>query len=129
MKAIRNYVFFRVLFCCIFFLTIFSSPLMIIPLDFEWLEVSKINNELISIDPKSIKYKNRGFLTVIAKYSEIDSDMHTVTNNDTFLMAIDCGRRLYNKFPANTDLKQVKNWKNPINNKLLKKTIIASCSY
>ena len=129
MNAFRNHVFMRFLFCGIFFLMLFYSPHRILSVDIEWLEVSKTNNELISIAPKSIKYNNRGFLTVIAKHSEIDLEMQTVTNNDTFLMAIDCKNRLFNKFPVNADLKEVKNWETPINNKLIKKTIINSCSY
>ncbi len=95
----------------------------------EWLEVSKTENELLSINPKSIKYNNKGLLSVMVKHSGIDPENQTVINDDTFLMAIDCENRLFNKFPANADLKQVKNWENPINNKLIKKTIINSCSY
>ena len=44
-------------------------------------------------------------------------------------MAIDCENRLFSKFPVNTNLKQVKNWEDPINNKLIKKAIMNSCSY
>ncbi len=95
----------------------------------EWVEVSKTDNELLSINPKSIKYNNQGFLSVMAKHSEINPGDQTVIIDDIFLMAIDCENRLFNKFPANADLKQVKNWAKPINNKLIKKTIINSCSY
>ncbi|WP_269610612.1 hypothetical protein [Prochlorococcus marinus] len=108
---------------------LFSSSFKTFAEEIEWLEVSKTNNELLSINPNSIKYNNKGFLSVIAKHSVIDSDDQTVINDDPFLMAIDCENRLFSKFPANADLKQVKNWENPINNKLIKKTIINSCSY
>ena len=129
MINIRNYIYQGLLICCIFFLIFFSSSFKIFADEIEWLEVSKTNNELLSINPNSIKYNNKGFLSVIAKYSEIDPDHQTVINNESFLMAIDCENRLFSKFPANADLKQVKNWENPINNKLIKKTIINSCSY
>ena len=102
---------------------------MIFADEIEWLEVSKTNNELLSINPNSIKYNKKGFLSVIAKRSVIDPDDQTVMNNDPFLIAIDCENRLFSKFPANADFKQVKNWENPINDKLIKKTIINSCSY
>ena len=128
MIALRKYGQ-GLLICCIFFLILFFSPFKIFADEIEWLDVSKTNNELISINPNSIKYNNKGFLSVIAKHSEIDSDDQTVMNNDSFLMAIDCENRLFSKFPVNADLKQVKNWENPINNKLIKKTIIISCSY
>ena len=95
----------------------------------EWLDVSEIENELLSINPNSIKYNNKGLLLVIAKHSEIDSDGQTVINDDPFLLAIDCDNRLFSEFPANADIKQVKNWETPINNKLIKTTIINSCSY
>ena len=117
------------LFFCIFFLIVLSSSFKIFADEIEWLEVSKTNNELLSIEPKSIKYNNKGFLSVIAKHSEIDPDDQNIKNHDPFLMAIDCENRLFNKFPVNADLKQVENWENPINNKLIKKTIVNSCSY
>ena len=102
---------------------------MIFADDIEWIEVSKTNNEILSINPNSIKYNNKGFLSVIAKHSEIDPGNQTFITNEHFLMAIDCENRLFSKFPANAELKQVKNWENPINDKLIKTTIINSCSY
>ena len=129
MIPLRNYILKGFLICCIFFLIFFSSSFKIFADEIEWLEVSKTKNELLSIDPNSIKYNNKGFLSVIAKLSEINTDDQTFINNEPFLMAIDCDNRLFSKFPANADLKQVKNWENPINNKLIKKTIINSCSY
>ena len=129
MIVLPNFIDKGVLISCILFLIFFSSPFKIFADEIEWVEVSKTNNELIFINPNSIKYNNKGFLSVIANYSEIDPEDQTVLNNQPFLMAIDCENRLFSKFPANADLKQVKNWENPINNKLIKKTIINSCSY
>ena len=94
-----------------------------------WIEVSKINNELVFIDPNSIKYNNKGFLSVITKYSQINPEDLKIENSDSFLMAIDCNNRLFSKLPVNGELKQVKNWQNPIDNKLIKNTIVNSCSY
>ena len=129
MITLRNCIYQALLICCIFFLIFFSSSIKIFAEEINWLEVSKTNNELLSINPNSIKYNNKGFLSVIAKQSEIDPYNQTVINKEPFLMAIDCENRLFSKFPANADLKQVKNWENSINNKLIKKTIINSCSY
>ena len=129
MITLRNFIHQGLMFCFIFSLIYFSSSFKLFAEEIEWLEVSKTNNELLSINPDSIKYNNKGFLSVLAKYSEVDPDDQTVFNKDSFLMAIDCEKRLFSKFPVNADLKQVKNWENPINNKLIKKTIINSCSY
>ncbi len=129
MILLRNYTHQVLLYCCIFFLIFFSFSFRISAEEIEWVEVSKTNNESLSINPNSIKYNNQGFLSVIAKHSEIDQHDQTIINDDPFLMAIDCENRLFNKFPVNTDLKKVKNWDNPINNKLIKKSIINSCSY
>ena len=129
MIALQNYMYKGLLICCVFFLIFFSSSFKISAGEFEWVEVSKTNNELLSINPNSIKYNNKGFLSVIAKHADIDPNDQTVINDEAFLMAIDCKNRLFSKFPANADLKQVKSWENPINNKLFKKTIINSCSY
>ena len=129
MIGLRNYILLGLLFFCIFLLIFSSSSFKVFANEIEWLEVSKTNNELLSINPNSIKYNNKGFLSVIAQHSDIDPDDQSVINDDPFLMAIDCENRLFSKFPANADLKQVKNWENPINNKLIKKAIIHSCSY
>ncbi len=129
MIALRNYIQQGFLICCIFFLIFLSSSFSIFADEIEWLEVSKTNNELLSIEPNSIKYNNKGFLSVIAKYSQVDPEDQTFVDKEPFLIAIDCENRLFSKFPANADLKHVKNWENPINNKLIKKTIIISCSY
>jgi len=129
MIPFRNYIQLGLSVCCIFFLILFSFSFSIFADEIEWLEVSKINNELLSIEPNSIKYNNKGFLSVIAKHSQIDPDDQTVMDDEPFLMAIDCENRIFSKFPANVDLNHIKNWENPINNKLIKKTIINSCSY
>ena len=129
MNAIRNHLFIRFLFICFLLFMFLSFPLEMFSIEVEWLEVSMTNNEIISIDPKSIKYNNKGFLTVMVKHSDIVQGKQAVINEDTFLMAIDCQKRLFSKFTSNADLTQVKNWKNPINNKLIKKLIINSCSY
>ena len=129
MIDIRDYIHQGLIFSVIFFLIFFSSSFRIFADEIEWIEVAKTNNELLYINPKSIKYNNQGVLSVIAKHSEIDPDDKIVINDDLFLIAIDCENRLFNKFPVNSDLKQVKNWENPINNKLIKKAIINSCTY
>tara|TARA_B100000945_G_scaffold225954_1_gene182797 strand:+ start:195 stop:584 length:390 start_codon:yes stop_codon:yes gene_type:complete len=129
MINLRNCIHHGLLFCCICSLIFCSFSFKIFAEEIEWLEVSKVNNELLSINPSSIKYNNKGFLSVIAKHSKIDPNDQSIINDDPFLMAIDCENRLFSKFPTNADFKQVKNWKNPINDKLIKKSIINSCSY
>ena len=128
MIALRYYIQHGLLFCCIFFVIFFYSSMLFAD-EVEWVEVAETDNELLSINPNSIKYNNKGFLSVIAKHSDIDPDDQTLINSESFLMAIDCENRLFSKFPANADIRQVKNWENPINNKLIKKTIINSCSF
>ena len=129
MGNIRHFIKQLFVFSFIFLLVFFSSSFKLSADDIEWLEVSKADNELMSINPSSIKYNNKGFLSVIARYSEIDSSDQSIINSDSFLMAIDCDNRLFSKFPVNTEPKQVQNWETPTNNKLIKKTIINSCSF
>ena len=129
MIAQTNYVK-QVLLCCgIIFIMFFSYCFKLSAGEIEWIEVSKADNEFIFIDPKSINYDNRGFLSVMTKYSELNPEDQNIINTASYLMAIDCEKRLFSKFPADSDPPEVKNWVNPINNKLIKKTIINSCSY
>ena len=125
----QNYIKQLLSFSFAIVLTVFSFSLMLSAKEIKWLEVSKTNNEVIFIDPSSINYDNRGFLSVITKQSEIDPEDQEILNTDSYLMAIDCDNRLYSRLPVTGDIKQVKNWKIPLNNKLIKKTIINSCSY
>jgi hypothetical protein len=97
--------------------------------EIDWIEVDKTTNGIQFIDSNSIKYNNRGFLSVLTKYSEINPDDQTIVSTNSYLMAIDCENRLFSKLPVNGRLDQVKNWDKPINDKLIKKTIINSCSY
>ena len=129
MITLRNYVK-QVLICCgIIFLMFFSYSFKLSADEIEWIEVSKASNEFIFIDPNSINYDNRGFLSVMTKYSEVNPEDQNIINTASYLMAIDCENRLFSKLPVNGEIKQVKNWENPINDKLIKKTIMNSCSY
>ena len=124
-----NYVK-QVLLCfAIIFLMFFSYCFKLSADEIEWIEVSKAANEVIFIEPNTINYDNRGFLSVMTKYSEVNPEDQNIINTASYLMAIDCENRLFSKLPVNGEIKQVKNWENPINDKLIKKTIMNSCSY
>ncbi len=127
--TLRNGLKQRLIFCFVSLLIVFSTSFMLFAEEINWLEVSRIENELVFIDPNSIKYNNKGILSVITKYSTINPEDQKIINTDSYLMAIDCGNRLFSRLPVNAELKHVKNWENPINNKLIKKTILNSCSY
>ena len=115
--------------CFISFILLFSSFIKLYAEELDWIEVAHINSEKQYIDPHSIKYNNRGLLSVMTKYSEVNSEDQKITNSNSYLMAIDCENRLFSKLPVNGDLKQVKSWETPMKNKLIKKTIISTCSY
>ena len=124
-KFIKHSLIFFIFSCLIFF----SSFTKLSAEEINWVEVGKSNNGIQFIDTNSIKYNNRGFLSVLTKYSEINPDDQIVISTNSYLMAIDCENRLYSKFPVNAEFKQVKDWLVPTNDKLIKKTIIKSCSY
>ena len=125
----RNCIKQLFLCCGIVFLIFLSSSFKLSAEKIEWIEVSRTDNELMFIDPHTISYDNRGFLSVISKYSEVNPEDNNIINTDSYLMAIDCGNRLFSKLPVNGEIKQVKNWEKPLNNRLIKKTILNSCSY
>ena len=115
--------------CFSSFLIFLSGFMMLLADEINWVEVAKTNNQIQSIDVNSIKYNNEGFLSVLMKYSETNPADQEIKNTNTFLMAIDCENRLFSKLPVNGELKQVKKWIKPIDDKLIKTTIINSCFY
>tara|TARA_B100000700_G_scaffold305585_1_gene379752 strand:- start:10879 stop:11175 length:297 start_codon:yes stop_codon:yes gene_type:complete len=94
-----------------------------------WTEVANTNNKIQFIDINTIKYNNKGLLSVMTKYSEVNSNDQNDINTSSYLMAIDCEKRLFSRLPSNGDINQVKNWTNPIDDKLIKQTILTTCSY
>ena len=129
MVSSAKYLQNLLILCLSFFLIFFSGFMMLFADEINWVEVAKINNQIQSIDVNSIKYNNEGFLSVLMKYSETDPVDQEIINTNTFLMAIDCENRLFSKLPVNTELKQVNKWNKPIDDKLMKTTIINSCLY
>ena len=115
--------------CFSSFLIFLSSSMMLFADEINWIEVANLNNQIQSIDVNSIKYNNDGFLSVLIKYSETNPADQEIINTNTYLMAIDCENRLFSQLPVNGELKQVKKWIKPVDDKLIKTTIINSCSY
>ena len=107
----------------------FTSFIPLYAEDLNWIEVASTQNKIQSIDVASIKYNSNGFLSVVTKYSQIDPIDQSVINTNSYLMAIDCENRLFSKLPIDGDSKQVKTWSKPIDDKLIKKTIVNSCLY
>ncbi len=129
MRFYRKYIKQVLIVCILSFMIFFSSDIKLFAEEINWIQVDKTNIGIQFIDPNSIKYNNKGFLSVLTKYSEISPDNQAVIATNSYLMAVDCENRLFSKLPVNGDLKQVKTWEQPTNNKLIKKTIINSCSY
>ena len=120
----------QVLFLSLFsFLIFFPCFSKLFAEEINWTLVAKTDNEIQYIDINSINYNSNGLLSVMTKYNEIDPDNQTILNTNSFLMAIDCDNRLFSKLPLNGEIKQIKHWNKPINDKLIKKTILNSCSY
>ena len=118
------------IFVCFLSLLLFlSSYTKLSAAEVNWIQVAEINNKIEFIDTNSIKYDNKGLLSVLIKTSEInENDQNTIITN-SYLMAVDCQNRVFGKLPINGQPKQVKKWQKPDNDKLIKQTIISSCSY
>jgi len=129
MFSSAKYLQSLLILCFSSFLIFFSGFMMLFADEINWVEVANINNQIQSIDVNSIKYNNEGFLSVLMKYSETNPADQEIENSNTYLMAIDCENRLFSKLPVNGELKQVKKWIKPIDDKLMKTTIINSCFY
>tara|TARA_B100001250_G_C19270121_1_gene558705 strand:+ start:199 stop:588 length:390 start_codon:yes stop_codon:yes gene_type:complete len=129
MMNLKKHIIKLLIFCLASLLIFFSSFINLSAEEIDWIEVARTNDGIQFIDTNSIQYNNRGFLSVLIKFSEISPVDQEIINTNSYLMAVDCENRLFSKLPVNGELKQVKNWENPINNKLIKMTIINTCSY
>ena len=124
-KYLEQGLILFLVYCLIFF----SGFMSLSADDINWVEVANSNNQKQFIDSDSIIYNNKGILSVITKYSETNPEDQEIVNTNSYLMAIDCENRLFSKLPVNGDPKQVKKWIKPIDDKLIKTTIMNSCSY
>ena len=129
MTSKRGYIRKGLILYLIPFLILLSSFTKLSAEELNWVKVASTNNKIQFIDPNSIKYNNKGILSVKTKYSEINPEDNTNINTDSYLIAIDCENRLFSKLPFNNDINKVKNWVKPKNDKLIKTTIFNSCSY
>ena len=129
MIIVINHIKKALVLIFIFSLVFFSSFIKIFAEEINWKEVANTNNEIQLIDTDSIKYNNKGLLSVVTKSSKIDPDSQKNINTNSYLIAIDCEKRLFSKLPSNGDPNQVKKWIKPVNDKLIKTTIINSCLY
>ena len=128
MQSIYGKHIYRGLRLFFFLLLFFLFSFKLFADEINWKQVLKTNDEIQFIDIKSIKYNNKGLLTVLTKHSEISPDDQKIKNTNIYIMAIDCENRLYNNLPVNGEIKNVKSWDSPLSNKLIKKTIITSCA-
>ena len=126
---LRNFIKKVLIFGIISFLVFSTDFTKLSAEEINWVEVAKINNEIQMIDANSIKYSNKGFLSVITKYSDFDKNDQDNMNNESYLLVVDCENRLFSKLPVNGEANQVKVWDAPNDDKLLKKTMLNSCSY
>ena len=125
----KKYLNFGFIICCISVLLFFSSFSKLYAEEIKWVEVANTGSEIQYIDVNSIKYNKSSLLSVMTKSSEINPVDQRIINTNSYLIAIDCENRLFSKLPVNGELKQIKNWVKPIDNKLIKRTIVNSCSY
>ena len=125
----KKYTKYLINFCFISFIIFFYTFNKLSAKEINWIEVAKTNNEIQFIDANSIKYNNKGLLSVITKHADFDPEDQKIINTNSYLMAVDCDSRLFSMIPANGEIKQVKKWEEPNNDKLIKKTILNSCSY
>ena len=125
----KKYINHLISICLISFLIFFLGFNRLSAEEINWIEVAKTSNEIQFIDVNSIKYNNQGLLSVITKYAVFNPDDQKIIKTNSYLMAVDCDSRLFSKLPVNGEIKQVKDWKEPFNDKLIKKTILNSCSY
>ena len=105
-------------FCCIIVLTIpINSTLA---LQDRWQEVASNDDGKQFLDTESIKYK-KGLLIINTKYEEFDFQNQKLKNTNSYILEIDCDKRLFKK--------QGKEWQSSIGDKLITQTIINSCRY
>ncbi len=120
-------------------ITIFSFTLLILFYPFDiaisaeeagaWEKVASTNDGIQYIEKESIKYDNKGILSVLTKYSEINPETKEIINTSLYEMKIDCKKRDFKDISVNGKVLPEKGWTDSNNDKLIKKTIIKSCTY
>ncbi len=94
-----------------------------------WEEVATTEKGIQYIDTSTIKYDTQGILSVSTKYSEINPEDQKIINTNIYIMEINCDKRIFKDISVNGKSTQGGTWESSRDDKLIKKTIIKSCSY
>ena len=126
LKLISKLILSTVLFVGIFLVT----PKDCNALDSNnWTEVASNENGKRFINTDSIKYDSKGILSILTRYLEIDAESQSVLNSKTSILEIDCDKRLFKKSSVDGKEQSDNNWKTSVEDRLIKRTIIKSCTY
>ncbi len=94
-----------------------------------WQQVASTEDRRQFIDTETIIYDSKGILSVFTRYSDINAEGNINLPSNSYLIKIDCQRRLYKQTNSNDKQSQAGKWLDSKDNKLIKQTIINSCTY
>ncbi len=120
MKVLKEFFKALKIFCIICFL-FFQNLNMVISADFDsWEKVASAEDGIQYIDIGSIKYK-KDILSLLTKYSKINSETHEIINSSIYKIDINCDKRLFKI--------EGEKWEESTGNKFITETILNSCRY
>ena len=129
MKSLKDFMNWMAMIFFASLILIFPSTIFAVSEARNWEQVAQTTTGIQYVDIGSASYDSKGFLSVFTKYQKLNEESQEIISTDIYEMGIDCEKRLYKDISINGVTQSTSTWQNPFEDKLIKKTIIKSCSF
>tara|TARA_Y100001968_G_scaffold140087_1_gene128178 strand:- start:1179 stop:1607 length:429 start_codon:yes stop_codon:yes gene_type:complete len=126
-QTIKKFLVSYVRFLVLILITLFSKTSLAYGIDINWVEISKTPAGIQYLDKESLKIKGKGIIEIKTKYLKIDKYNSNETEENIYLMKINCSTNEFKDISVNGKKNLTAKWEGPNGDKLLDDAIINSC--
>ena len=105
----------------------FTKSSMVFGSVFNWIEVSNTAEGIQYLDRNSLNAKSESVIEITTKYSKIDANTSKITEDNIYIMRINCTTNKFKDISINGKNNFFAKWESPNGDKLLDDVISYSC--
>ena len=126
-QKIKKFLVSTVSLLIIIFTILFSKTGLAYGINNNWVEVSKTPAGIQYLDRESLKSKGKGIIEIKTKYIKIDTNSSNETEENIYLMKINCLTNEFKDISVNGKKNLSAKWEAPNGDKLIDDVILNSC--